>query len=228
MILKFRMNSPCFSSSVKKRFVIIFNMVVFVTAIFLINLSINNAADRVEIVVGGEIDTEKEVKPPYDAALPHITIPEKKDVFEFLRIDSSIVEPENLVQSISPWEQHIQQYSEEYNVDSDLVRAIIYTESNGDPYKISHAGALGLMQIMPLTADFMGISNMLDPEENIKAGVKYIAWLVKQYDEPHMLWAWNAGPNRIRKNQMPGETKRFIENVLSIKSYLKDERNNAI
>ena len=84
------------------------------------------------------------------------------------------------------------------------------------------------MQIMPSTADHMGVSDIFDPEENIKAGVKYISWLVKRFDEIHTLWAWNAGPGKIREQRIPRQTKKFIIEVISIKTFLKDVENNAI
>ena len=133
-----------------------------------------------------------------------------------------------LRERISPWEPYIGRYASQYRIDPDLVRAIIYAESKGDPYSVSRNGALGLMQIMPTTADFVGVGNLLDPEENIKAGVRYIAWLVKQYDERRVIWAWNAGPSKTNRKIMPGETKRFIVEVLTVKSFLKDTQGTAI
>ena len=215
-----KMDSSGTMNSYKTRYVVLLNILAFVAAFHAVDISITD-----ETVI---ID---EVLPPREVLLPHITITDEMKIgmfFDKLRIDYSIIEPKNIVQCISPWEPYIQQYSGEYGVDSDLVRAIIYAESKGDPYSISHNGALGLMQIMPSTADFVGISNMLEPEENIKAGVKYIAWLVKHFDEQHVLWAWNAGPARIRKHQMPSETKKFIVEVLSVKFFLKDDKGKTI
>jgi hypothetical protein len=56
----------------------------------------------------------------------------------------------------------------------------------------------------------------------------YIAWLAKDYDEEYALWAWNAGPGRIEQNRMPTETKRFIVEVLSVKTFLRDDMNSTI
>ena len=50
----------------------------------------------------------------------------------------------------------------------------------------------------------------------------------EHYDEEYMLWAWNAGPSRIRKYHLPGETKKFIVEVLSVKTFLKDDKNKTI
>lgn len=169
-----------------------------------------------------------------DIAIPNLTLTEELKAGMFLdglRVDTSMIFPEDIVDRISPWEKYVIHYSSVYDVDPDLVRAIIYAESKGDPFVISRDGALGLMQIMPKTAHFMGIGNPLDPEENIKAGVKFISWLVKnseKYDETHLLWAWNAGPTMRDKRIIPKETRKFIIEVLSVKTFLKEDRNRAI
>lgn len=168
-----------------------------------------------------------------DIALPTMTLTRemKAGMFlERLKIDTSLIRRREIVKCVSPWEKHIVKYSTVYNIDPDLVRAIIYAESKGDPFVISHDGAQGLMQIMPETADFMGISNPLDPEENIKAGVKYITWLLKnksRYDDTHLLWAWNAGPGKTDRRILPNETQNFIIQVLSAKTLLKEQNNNT-
>ena len=169
--------------------------------------------------------------PPREALLPTVTVTDEmkiKAFFDNLKIDYAAIDPEHLRERISPWEPYIERYASQYRIDPDLVRAIIYAESKGDPYSVSRNGALGLMQIMPTTADFVGVGNLLDPEENIKAGVRYIAWLVKQYDERRVIWAWNAGPSKTNRKIMPGETKRFIVEVLTVKSFLKDTQGTAI
>ncbi|MFC1538577.1 lytic transglycosylase domain-containing protein [Candidatus Latescibacterota bacterium] len=169
-----------------------------------------------------------------DILIPSITLTDEIKTgmfFDGLRIDVSMIKTEDILESIGPWEHYIERYSSNYNVDPDLVRAIIYAESKGDPHVVSRDGAEGLMQLMPLTSDFMGISNPFDPEENIKAGVKYIAWLVKyseKYNDTHVLWAWNAGPSMIHKNIIPGETRKFIIKVLSLKTLLKDNGSSTI
>ena len=201
------------------------NILVFIAALFVLN---NIEKGESEPVFIPEIQVVHE-----DIVYPTITLTNeiKAGLFlEGLRIDTSKIRPGKIVECISPWEKYIVKYSTKYGVDPDLVRAIIYAESKGDPFVISRDGAQGLMQIMPATADFMGISNPLDPEENIKAGVKYITWLVKhkkKYDEAHLLWAWNAGPGKTERKIMPYETKNFIIEVLSVKTFLKEDKNNT-
>lgn len=169
-----------------------------------------------------------------EAAIPHKTLTTEDEIelfFKRVRNILSDVSRDDIIESISPWESYIRRYSAQYGVDADLVRAIIYAESKGDPFTISRNGALGLMQIMPETADFIGINNPLDPEENIKAGIKYITWLIrngKRNEDPYLLWAWNAGLGTINKGRMPGETKRFIAEVLSVKNSLREDRGGTI
>lgn len=125
-------------------------------------------------------------------------------------------------ESIRPWKSFVERYSREFGVDPDLVCAVLYIESKGDPNIISARGALGLMQITPNTARSLGIEDILDPEENIRAGVKYIAQLTRKYDEPSALLAYNAGTSILDESRIPRETKRFVEQVLSLRSILKD------
>ncbi|MCD6308249.1 MAG: lytic transglycosylase domain-containing protein [Candidatus Latescibacteria bacterium] len=191
-------------------------------------------AVAVRVVDGAFVEPERapvRVEPPREALLPYMTITNEIKVgmfYDGLRIDQSYIDPQEITKSISPWEPYIIRYSRQHGVDADLVRAIIYAESKGDPFSISRDGAVGLMQIMPATANHFGIDSLLEPEQNIKAGVMYISWLTKYYGEDHVLWAWNAGPGKTRKNLMPRETKRFIVEVISIKTYLKDDAARTI
>ncbi|MBT4484503.1 MAG: transglycosylase SLT domain-containing protein [Candidatus Latescibacteria bacterium] len=206
------------ASSIKIRFIVLFNMAVFATAFHAVELTMPEK-EAVKI---------DEVLPHPEEVITEIILTKEMKIekfFDELSIDSSLINPKDIIHSIKPWEQYIIHFSELYGVDSDLVRSIIYAESKGDPYKISRAGALGLMQIMPSTAEITGISDLLDPEKNINAGVKYLAWLKKLHDEPRLLWAWNAGLTRLKKNILPGETKKFIVEVITVKSFFKDDNN---
>ena len=59
-------------------------------------------------------------------------------------------------ENISPWKEHIDNYSEQYNIDASLITAVIHVESCGDPNAVSCVGAQGLMQIMPKTGKSLG------------------------------------------------------------------------
>ena len=163
-----------------------------------------------------------------DIMIPNITLTEDIRVGMFLdrlTVDTSVIDSAAIMECISPWNRYIERYAARYDIDPDLVRAIIYAESKGKPDVMSRRGALGLMQLMPVTVNFMGVRNPFDPEENIRAGIRYISWLIKYHsgdDEKHLLWAWNAGPGNFNRRIIPDETKKFIVEVLSVKTFLKE------
>ena len=200
---------------------------------FLIVINICLAAGGLYIVdrdMGLSAETAEIREMPGDATLPfrQLTKEEKTNRFlKELQIDTSHLRPGTVSKSIEPWRAYISYYASLYKVDPDLVSAIVYAESKGDPFRISRTGALGLMQIMPSTANYLGFEDVLEPEENISAGVKYIAWLINIYGETHALWAWNAGPSRVKKKHMPGETRKFIVEVLSVKKFLEESRRRG-
>ncbi|MFC1573666.1 lytic transglycosylase domain-containing protein [Candidatus Latescibacterota bacterium] len=170
-------------------------------------------------------ETKESAEMTRAASLPFrpLTREEKTRMFfEELRIDTSHLKLRTVRESLEPWQSFISRYSSQYDVDPYLMSAILYAESKGDPYRISRDGALGLMQIMPSTADFLGFDNVLEPEENIRAGAKYISMLMDRYELTHTLWAWNAGPSRVQRRHLPGETRKFIVEVLTVKSFLEE------
>ncbi|MBI3397663.1 MAG: lytic transglycosylase domain-containing protein [Deltaproteobacteria bacterium] len=115
-----------------------------------------------------------------------------------------------------------------YSVDPLLVKAIIKTESDFDPAAASVKGAKGLMQLMPETADDMGINNVYDPENNIYGGVKYLKRLMGVFksDVRLVVAAYNAGENTVLKyNNIPPfkETQRYVKRVFK---HLKEYKTN--
>ena len=87
-------------------------------------------------------------------------------------------------------------------VRADLVRAVMQVESAFNPYARSPKGALGLMQLMPVTIRQYGVRNPFDPGDNVRAGVKYLRELLDRYenDEELALAAYNAGPTAVDKH----------------------------
>ena len=110
-----------------------------------------------------------------------------------------------------------------YNVDPKLISAIIQAESAWNPNATSNAGARGLMQLMPKTAQGLGVRNSYDPAQNIEGGTKYIAQMLRMFngDIRKALWAYNAGPGNAKKDRLPNETRAYITKVMDIYNRLK-------
>ncbi|NPV83705.1 MAG: lytic transglycosylase domain-containing protein [Candidatus Aminicenantes bacterium] len=120
----------------------------------------------------------------------------------------------------------IQKLAARHGVPADLVHAVIKAESNYDQFAVSAKGALGLMQLMPETAMKYGVLNILDPEQNIEGGIKYLKDLIKQYkgDRNLVLSAYNAGQGAVEKhNGVPPypETRTYLKRVEYKNSYIK-------
>ena len=107
---------------------------------------------------------------------------------------------------ISPYDKLIKEYARSLGWDWRMLAAVIYQESKFSINTVSHRGATGLMQVMPSTAKYYGIHDLLDPEQNIKAGTMHLARLQKMYGNEGMtdaerfkfvLASYNAGEGRI-------------------------------
>lgn len=112
----------------------------------------------------------------------------------------------------------VNRIAKKYAVDPALVRAVIHAESAFNAKAVSNKGAQGLMQLMPGTASDLGVKNAMDASQNIEGGVKYLAYLLNQFDGDIKLAtaAYNAGPNAVKKyNGIPpySETKVYVERV---------------
>jgi soluble lytic murein transglycosylase-like protein len=114
----------------------------------------------------------------------------------------------------------VQQTAEKHNVDPELVRAVISTESNWNASAVSSKGAQGLMQLVPGTAHQLGVGNAFDPAQNVDAGVRYLGMLLQRYngDLKLALAAYNAGPSIVdRFGGVPNyrETRNYVDKVTS-------------
>ena len=114
----------------------------------------------------------------------------------------------------------IQRAAQRFEVDPALVKAIIMTESGYDPRAVSRRGAKGLMQLMPSTAESLGVDDSFNPEHNITGGVRYFRQLMNRFDDDAALAlaAYNAGLNRVLKyDGIPPfkATRRYVQKVLA-------------
>jgi Transglycosylase SLT domain len=109
--------------------------------------------------------------------------------------------------------------SETYHLDPDLVNSVIHAESGFNSHAVSPKGAQGLMQLMPQTANNLGVGNAFDPKQNVGGGSAYLRELLEHYnfDLVKALAAYNAGPERVEKyNGVPPfrETRAYVAHII--------------
>lgn len=122
----------------------------------------------------------------------------------------------------------IQRYANFYRLEEALVHAVIKVESNFNPSAVSRKGALGMMQLIPKTAQMLKVTDPLDPEDNIRGGSRYLRMMLDQFkgDLDLALAAYNAGPTAVRSyGGIPpySETIRYVDKV---KHYLDVYRHD--
>lgn len=123
----------------------------------------------------------------------------------------------------------IQTLSDKYQMDADLVNAVVQQESGFNPNAVSKAGATGLMQLMPGTAQGLGVSNPTDPAQNLDGGIRHLKNLITHYhgNIPLALAAYNAGMGAVKKHHgIPPyqETQHYVKTIL--KGYLSQKNQN--
>jgi len=133
---------------------------------------------------------------------PTVSLPKDKNPERFRRYDTFIHEAASL-----------------YQIPEELVRAVILVESNYDPRAVSHAGAVGLMQLMPGTAQTMMVEDIYDPRQNILGGTRYLRILANMFNGDIFLTVagYNAGENAvIRYGGIPPypETQGYVTKVV--------------
>lgn len=148
---------------------------------------------------------------------------------------------------LSPYDDIIRKYAEQYGFDWRLITAQMFQESRFDPDAESFAGARGLLQIMPRTARFMGFDSVDEPETGIHAGVKYLDWVRNRFETSlpfnERIWftlaAYNAGHGHVedarrlaRQQGLDGD--RWFDNaeqamlLLSKKQYANQARHGYV
>ncbi|MBQ4647062.1 MAG: lytic transglycosylase domain-containing protein [Candidatus Gastranaerophilales bacterium] len=120
----------------------------------------------------------------------------------------------------------VETFAQKYDIDSDFIKAIIKQESGFNTKATSKKGAMGLMQLMPKTAESLGVIDAYDPNQNIEGGVKYLKGLLEKYDnnKEMALAAYNAGPTAVKKyGGIPPykETQNYINAIMGTYNKVK-------
>lgn len=132
---------------------------------------------------------------------------------------SSRHSPGDLKENEKRYTRLIDRVSRELSLDRNLVHAVVRVESAFDPQAVSRAGAVGLMQLMPRTAELYGVRDSRNPTQNIYAGVLHLRKLIQQFNDVVLaLAAYNAGENAVinygYKVPPYPETQNYVRKVL--------------
>lgn len=164
-------------------------------------------AYRANLSAGGELTAVTSVVPP--TQLHELT--------DAANIAVSAASPPQSRTDAAWLDPIISRASRKYGVDVGLIKAVIKAESDFNPQAVSHAGARGLMQLMPATARSLGVSNSFDPEQNIMGGTRFLKDLLRRYDGnvDAALAAYNWGPGNVdkRPDHLPRETRSYLVRV---------------
>jgi soluble lytic murein transglycosylase-like protein len=173
------------------------------------------------------------------AAIPCHNPPVKVMRFKISPTANLAVQTDQIPPSVSgrkaehQYHKFIVQTASKYQIDPALIKAIIMAESGYNPKAVSKKGAKGLMQLMPETAEALGVEDIFNPRQNITGGVQYFKRLVNRFngDVKLALAAYNAGSRYVRNyNGIPPfkATRHYIKKVLKYYQKYKNQPSEKI
>ncbi|QED49914.1 lytic transglycosylase [Cytobacillus dafuensis] len=138
---------------------------------------------------------------------------------EFPEIDDIILPPDLINNDrILNWITPIKKFSLQYEIPFPILFGIMLAESSGDPYVVSKKGAIGLMQLLPQTANWLSV-NPCDPIQSIDGAARYVKELFDEFkDWELVVAAYNAGPDKVKQyGGIPPieETREYVQTVFS-------------
>ena len=169
---------------------------------------------RAQITVGGRtinLQNRCIVRPAGKTGATTITKPEGARLERMLSLNATI-----------------NRLADKYGVERALAHAVITVESAYRANVVSSKGAIGLMQLMPATAGYLGVEDPFIPEQNIDGGLRFLAELKREFQTDELaLAAYNAGPNAVRRagRAIPAyaETQNYVQRVIAYRDKYREE-----
>ncbi len=146
------------------------------------------------------------------------------------KVARRLIERQERPRAITPTRQEIDQLIDAvattYHLNPAFIHAVVRIESNYDAQARSHAGAMGLMQLMPQTARELGVKDPWDAKSNLDGGTRYLVALLREFGDAHQaLVAYHAGPAVVREERdVPGVSRRYVRDVLGVFQRLRRVR----
>ena len=143
--------------------------------------------------------------------------------------EMAAIDPATAYANVDKFDDLILDAASRHDVSPALIKAVMLVESGFNPRALSPKGAMGLMQLMPGTAEELGVSDAYDPSQAIQGGTKYLRRMLDRYDgsRTKAMAAYNAGPGTVDKyggTPPIAETEFFVRNVSRFYDYFSNER----
>ncbi len=171
---------------------------------------------------------------PATMAIPAVVVSQRdRAAVSAASSDTAHAVPDTLRRRLDLVAPLIQEAADTHRVDANLLKAVIATESHGDPQARSPKDAKGLMQLIDSTAKAMGVTNVWNPRENLLGGAKYLSKLMEQFggDREKAIASYNAGPGAVEKHGgIPPfrETRAYVDKVMNyLKLFEQQESENG-